>query len=206
MPAHDPLGEHIQDERDVNEPRPRSDIREIGDPDAVGSRSGEVAIQQVTGSLPVRTGDRGADLFRPCHAFQAQGAHRAVHAATGGAAPGPRRRITASHFRRPYRPSGVICTCPVTGLNFHASSRILSSTRASVTVREEMRAPLPGTVGACSDLQALLAQNAEDRLDCIPFGAHLVDEREDQRLRGSSSPAKKIEARRQGSRCPPAAA
>src|SRR5699024_1834114 len=56
--------------------------------------------------------------------------------------------------------------------------------------------PLPGSVGACSDLQALLAQDAEDRLDCVTFGAHLVDEREDQRLRGSSSPAKKIEARR----------
>src|SRR5699024_780342 len=55
---------------------------------------------------------------------------------------------------------------------------------------------LPGPVGACSDLQALLAQDAEDRLDCIPFGSHLVDERADQRARGSSSPAKTIEARR----------
>src|SRR5699024_6149731 len=55
---------------------------------------------------------------------------------------------------------------------------------------------LPGPVGACSDRQALLTQDAEDRLDCIALGAHLVDERADQRLRGSSSPAKKIEARR----------
>src|SRR5699024_6507316 len=55
---------------------------------------------------------------------------------------------------------------------------------------------LPGPVGACSDLQALLAQDAEDRLDCIALGAHLVDERADQRFRGSSSPAKKIEALR----------
>src|SRR5699024_8772348 len=55
---------------------------------------------------------------------------------------------------------------------------------------------LPRPVGACSDLQALLAQGTEDRLDCIALGAHLVDEREDHRLRGSSSPAKKIEARR----------
>src|SRR5699024_8663852 len=56
--------------------------------------------------------------------------------------------------------------------------------------------PLPGPVGPCSDPQALLAQDAEDRLDCVALGPHLVDEREDQRLRGSSSPAKKIEALR----------
>src|SRR5699024_8255749 len=55
---------------------------------------------------------------------------------------------------------------------------------------------LPGSVGACSDLQALLAQDAKDRLDCITLGSHLVDERADHRPRGSSSPAKKIEARR----------
>src|SRR5699024_8763253 len=56
--------------------------------------------------------------------------------------------------------------------------------------------PSPGSVGPCSDLQALLAQDAEDRLDCVTLGPHLVDERADQRFRGSSSPAKKIEARR----------
>src|SRR5699024_7035142 len=48
VPAHDPLGEHVHDERDIDEPRPRPDIREIGDPDQVGSRSREVTIQQVT--------------------------------------------------------------------------------------------------------------------------------------------------------------
>src|SRR5699024_2410580 len=56
--------------------------------------------------------------------------------------------------------------------------------------------PLPGSVGSCSDHKALLAQDGKDRLDCIALGAHLVDECDDQRLRGSSSPAKKIEARR----------
>src|SRR5699024_625936 len=106
------------------------------------------------------------------------------------------RRSRATHFRRPYRPSGVIWTCPVTGWVVQAKSRILSSTRASVTVAgSDAGRPLPGPVGACSDRQALLAQDAEDRLDCIALGAHLVDERQDQRLRGSSSPAKKIEAR-----------
>src|SRR5699024_1002628 len=54
----------------------------------------------------------------------------------------------------------------------------------------------PGSVGPRSDHQALLAQDAKDRLDCVALGPHLVDERAGQRLRGSSSPAKKIEARR----------
>src|SRR5690625_5721054 len=30
--------------------------------------------------------------------------------------------------------------------------------------------PSPGSVGPCSDLQALLAQDAEDRLDCVTLG------------------------------------
>src|SRR5699024_3810583 len=54
----------------------------------------------------------------------------------------------------------------------------------------------PGSVGPCSDLQALLAQDAEDRLDCVTLGPHLVAERADQRFRGTGPPAKKIEARR----------
>src|SRR5699024_7666372 len=56
--------------------------------------------------------------------------------------------------------------------------------------------PSPGSVGPCSDLQALLAQDAEDRLDCVTLGPHLVAERGDQRFRGSSSSAKKSAARR----------
>jgi hypothetical protein len=48
-------------------------------------------------------------------------------------------------------------------------------------------------VGARGDLQALLTQDPTDRLDRVPLGALVVDERDDQRLRGSSSPAKKIE-------------
>ena len=37
-------------------------------------------------------------------------------------------------------------------------------------------------------------EGTEDRLDCETLGSHLIDERDDQRLRGSSSPAKKIDA------------
>src|SRR5690606_18924792 len=61
--------------------------------------------------------------------------------------------------------------------------------------RPRRDAPLPpGTVGSCSNLHALLSQDANDRLDCIPLGAHLIDEFHDHRLRGSSSPAKKVVA------------
>src|SRR5699024_9133354 len=52
----------------------------------------------------------------------------------------------------------------------------------------------PGPVGPRSDLHTPLAQDANDRLDCVSLGAHLIDERAHQRLRGSSSPAKKVVA------------
>ena len=54
MPAHDPLNEHVDDERDVDEPCPGADVSEISDPDQVRSRRGEVTVQQVTGTFPVR--------------------------------------------------------------------------------------------------------------------------------------------------------
>lgn len=52
----------------------------------------------------------------------------------------------------------------------------------------------PGPVGARGDLAALLIRNSADRLDRVPGGALIVDERGDQRLRESSSPAKKVVA------------
>src|SRR5674476_1137195 len=55
-------------------------------------------------------------------------------------------------------------------------------------------AGLPGPVGPCGDLAALLPQHPTDRLDRKPLRAHLVDEAHHQRLRGSSSPAKKVAA------------
>jgi hypothetical protein len=44
------------------------------------------------------------------------------------------------------------------------------------------------------DLDTVLAEHATDRLDPIMAGTHLIDEPADQRWRGSSSLAKKIEA------------
>jgi len=62
--------------------------------------------------------------------------------------------------------------------------------------RDVMGRAGPGPVGPCGDLAALLSEDSADRLDRMTGLAALVDERDDQRLRGSSSPAKKIEARR----------
>lgn len=55
-------------------------------------------------------------------------------------------------------------------------------------------ASAPCPVGSCGNHAALLAQNPADRLDRKTVGAHLIYERHDRRLRGSSSPAKKVVA------------
>jgi hypothetical protein len=54
----------------------------------------------------------------------------------------------------------------------------------------------PVAVGPRGDLAALLAQDPADRLDRVALGPQIVDECDDQRLRGSSAPAKKIGALR----------
>jgi len=52
----------------------------------------------------------------------------------------------------------------------------------------------PGPVGPRGDLATLLAQDPTDRLNRVAMASHDVDESHDQRLRGSSSPAKKTVA------------
>src|SRR4029077_6995129 len=52
----------------------------------------------------------------------------------------------------------------------------------------------PVAVRAWGDLHTVLGEHAADRLDPETAGPHLVDESADQRWRGSSSRAKKIEA------------
>ena len=77
-----------------------------------------------------------------------------------------------------------------------AMSRTASTTWASVTVRAATTRParFQAAVGPRGDLAALLAQDPTDRLDRVALGSHGVDEPHDQRLRGSSSPTKKIVA------------
>ncbi len=54
----------------------------------------------------------------------------------------------------------------------------------------------PVAIGPRGDLAPLLAQDSADRLDRVALGPQLGNEHHDQRLRGSSPPAKKIEALR----------
>src|SRR5215217_262248 len=56
------------------------------------------------------------------------------------------------------------------------------------------RGVLPVSVRASGYLHTLLGEHAADRLDPEFSCTHLIDERTDQRWRGSSSLAKKIEA------------
>src|SRR5699024_1883895 len=155
------------------------------------------SIQQVTGPFAVRVGDGGAQLLRAPHPFEAEGAHRSVHCAARGvgkavlaAEQGDPLSSSVEAFRRHLDQARDGVDGPGEIADLVLDQRVCDGAGSDAGW------PLPGSVGACSDLQALLAQDAEDRLDCVTFGAHLVDEREDQRLRGSSSPAKKIEARR----------
>ena len=52
----------------------------------------------------------------------------------------------------------------------------------------------PCPVGSRSDLTALFSQDPTHRFDREPLITHLINERNDQRLRGSNSPAKKTVA------------
>src|SRR5699024_10362894 len=103
---------------------------------------GKITFEQVTGPFPIRAGDGGADVLDPPDALEAEGPHGPVHRAAGGAG----EAFLAAEQRDPLRPpvqaSGVSWTCSVTGWVVQAKSRILSSTRASVTVRAAMRAGL----------------------------------------------------------------
>jgi hypothetical protein len=49
--------------------------------------------------------------------------------------------------------------------------------------------PPPGPVGTRGDRAVLFAQHPTSRLDRVGLGTHVVNERHDQRLRESSSPA-----------------
>jgi hypothetical protein len=59
-PAHDRAGVHDHGEGDVDDPAPRGHLREVCHPGAVGPPGGEVAVDQVTGTLIAGIRGRGA--------------------------------------------------------------------------------------------------------------------------------------------------
>src|SRR5699024_92051 len=88
------------DERDVDEPSPRPDVGEVSDPHAVRSRGGEVAVEQVTGTVSVRPGEGGADDLDPPDALETEGPHRSVHRPARGAG----KAVLATEQRDPFPP------------------------------------------------------------------------------------------------------
>lgn len=143
MLGHDPLGEHVEDERDIDPAGPRSDVGEIGDSGVIRHRSGGLAVQQVPGADDVLAG------FVVRIAFARVIPDRLRTRPT----PGPRHygtrlttrcdgSISAVIFFRPYRPSGVILrrsTPDASTMIVHAASRTAFTTIASVTVRTVIR-------------------------------------------------------------------
>src|SRR5665647_1327752 len=105
----------------------------------------------------------------------------------------PPRRSRAVILRRPYRLSEVAFPCA----SVRRPRIVSTTTRVGDRVRRQHPARrLPGPVRPRGDRHALLAQDRTDRLDREALASHGVDEPHDQRLRESSSPAKKIEAAR----------
>ena len=195
MPAHDPLGEHVDDERHIRPADPRADVGEVHHPRLVRGLSGEVAVEQVTGPPAVRGRDRGPDPLGPADTGQTQGPHRPVHR--------PRRRAgQATPDQGGHLPASVqpLRRQPTPALIIHRPGQVTDRVEDHRVADRPRRDPpaglLPRPVGTHGDLTALLGQDPADRLDRVPQTAHLVNEGDDQRLRGSSSPAKKIEARR----------
>lgn len=81
VPAHDPLGEDVEDEGDVDEPGPGPAVGEVSDPTGVGGRCGEVPVQQVPGPLTVLGWDGGPHRLAAADPVHAQVTHQAVHGA-----------------------------------------------------------------------------------------------------------------------------
>jgi len=193
VPGHDPLSGDVDDEGHVDETGPAAHIGEVGDPDQIGRRGGEVPVKQISGPAAADSRHGGADFLDPAHALQPQYAHGPVHR------PGRSLRQPATdqrgHLVPPVEPLGgqYSLTGGIDGPR-GLPHRVDDLRVGDGACRHRPAWLLPGPVGARGDLAALLTQNPADRLDRVPGGALIVDEREDQRLRGSSSPAKKVVA------------
>ena len=77
VPAHDLVGEHLDDEGDVDEPGPGSAVGEVGHPTGVGCRCGEVPVQQVAGAVAVLAADGGPHPLPAADPAHSQVPHQA---------------------------------------------------------------------------------------------------------------------------------
>jgi hypothetical protein len=60
-PTHDPPCEHVDDERDVDEPGPSRDIGEVRDPEPIGRWRAELPVNMITRAWRRAVADRHAD-------------------------------------------------------------------------------------------------------------------------------------------------
>ena len=178
-PADDPAGEHVHDEGDVDEPRPRGHVGQVGDPEPVRRGRLELAPDQVLGALlPAWDGSAGR---APAHGpTQAEVAHEPAHGAAG-------HRDALPVELAPH----LVRAVDAEVLRVHSGYLRLELLVADQSRRG--RASLRGVVGARRDLGPRSGEDPADRLDAELL-AMLVDV-VDQRVEGrSSSAAKKAEA------------
>ena len=87
-PADDHPAEHVGDEADIRHPGPGRDVGQVGDPQLVGGRRGEVALDQIRVAPGARVSLGGADPFPAAYPFDAGVPHQpgdliAAHVVTG---------------------------------------------------------------------------------------------------------------------------
>src|SRR5664280_3087286 len=71
LPTDDVAAEDVEDERDVDEARPGTDIGQIGDPEAVRRNGREVALDEVIGTRGALVAEGGKHLLAVHDAAQA---------------------------------------------------------------------------------------------------------------------------------------
>lgn len=176
LPAHDAAGVDVQDEAEEHDALPAAQIREVRDPQPVGSGGGEVAVHEVW--RPQRRGIRGGRSPRPAAAFGALDAvlaHQPPDAVAAHGLPGPEQRF-------PHAPVPVRVV--VGGVN------LLDQREQALILNDPLRA-LAG--GALVVRGRRHAQGLADRLD-PKATAMPVDERGHFVRSWSSSVAKNTDA------------
>ncbi|CAG6398084.1 hypothetical protein SCOCK_630029 [Actinacidiphila cocklensis] len=83
LPAHDPSGVRVQDERHVNPARPGPDVGQVGQPQLVRPLGDEAAVDQVGRPRGGRLRDDGAAALSTDDALDAQLAHQLLDGASG---------------------------------------------------------------------------------------------------------------------------
>jgi len=128
LPADDHPREHVDQEREVHAPFPRTQVGEVADPQPIGRGRGELAVDEIRALLRGRIGDR-----------------RPPQLPAALAPLMPSGRITRATWSRPTCSPWRCSSCHTRGYPEHSkfcscTSRIRAISRSSSTLRAE-RAP-----------------------------------------------------------------